>query len=263
MIYSTHSSFQNKTMATRNVYEEKVAISEEKKRLEGFPYPFTVSISVIGDNIEGKKILDLGSGPNKSLGNWANSLKASYFPCDISKEFLLNQMSNGNTNCCLCSAHNLPFENNTFDIAHVRFLLIHVNDPHKRAQLINQVVSVCKNFMFLEFDWSTFKYGPIVGEFVKLTLEIMKEIADFDIGRRLEQEISRVAPIRSVTKHKRPIGNYYREILPLANSLKATASKINPNLIDRADEMIVNITKESEKEEPELFTPPEIVVVTN
>lgn len=249
-------------MLGKNVYEERIAISEEKGRLLGFQYPLTVSTSIISAYcIKDKKMIDIGAGPNPSLGRWVREKDGLYFACDISREFLSSQISAGNGSCCICSAEKLPFHSHTFDMGHIRFLLIHINSAKKRRLVIEEITTRCKNSIFMEFDWSTFECGPVVNNFVELTLEIMGEIADFNIGSKLESEISEVTEVKRVARFSRPLGDYYHEILPLTKSLATTVAKLRPDLKAKVSEMIEDLLEESQKENPELFIPPDIVTV--
>jgi ubiquinone/menaquinone biosynthesis C-methylase UbiE len=126
-------------METRgNIYERQEVADEEKKRLQTLEYPVSVSEGLLGEDIKGKTILDLGSGPNALLGKFAKEHEAKYVALDINLGFLVEQKRGGN-NAVLANVDALPFKKESADMVHMRFVLMHLSPEQRKKAIVESI----------------------------------------------------------------------------------------------------------------------------
>lgn len=249
----------------KNIYEEGAVSDVEKNRLQTLEYPVAVSEEVLGENLKSKSILDLGSGPNTELGEYSKEHNANYIALDVNEIFLQEQKKE-DVEAVRGSVEQLPFRDNSVDISHMRFVLMHLPEE-RRKDVIEEALRVARErALFLEYDWETTRGGDVVSRFRLLAISFMKDrgIEPF-MGKELKSEIElAVSPNNKITEwrfHRNP-GNYYNEIIPLAQSMKSFAEKEkDEELVRSIDEIISQLEDEARKERPEEFTRPDIVVV--
>lgn len=249
----------------KNIYEGPVP-EEEKKRLQGLEYPNFVSEELIGKDIQGKKILDLGAGPGTALGNFAKRHGADYVAFDINEIFLKEQSRDGNP-AVRGRAEILPFLNDSVDIVHTRFVLMHL-PPERRKEAIIEAARVAREkAFFLEYDWNNFKGGEVVDRFRDFALRFMKDFKiEAMMGAFLKKDIEEsLAGSGAAVLEKRfhrEAGDYYAELLPLARAIKAQVEKRNDPVLSSEYASIFDVLEsEAKKEKPEKFIPPDIVSV--
>lgn len=122
---------------------------------------------LIGTDIEGKTILDLGSGPNPKLGEYVKSKGGHYVAFDIDENFLNIQAGSG-SDSVLGSVKSLPFPNQSIEIAHMRFVLMHQSPADKDWVIAEAVRISSQRAIFMDYDWTNAGGNPVVDKFVEL-----------------------------------------------------------------------------------------------
>ncbi|MDP3954039.1 MAG: class I SAM-dependent methyltransferase [bacterium] len=218
-------------------------------RLQKFSYPFTVSQRLLNIGLQNNKsVLDIGSGPNTELGKWLRQNQILYIAADIKYIFLQEQAKSSHPTI-QCKSSSLPLDNSSVDISHLRFVLMHLSSDERRVT-ISEMLRVSKNTsIFIEFDWSTFKGSETVNSFRDLAIDILDTHVDLFLGKNLRKEILKSSKNTGLTVNhrnfKRGPGNYYNELLPLANSLLSAAKLFRPEKETSVNESIGALTEES------------------
>lgn len=222
-------------MDRRNIYESGGdALSKEQDRLNKFEYPFIVSTELIGEAVDGKKILDIGSGPNLSLGAWAEKKGAKYIALDIVEQFL-HEHKNASRDAVRGTVEALPFADNSIDITHTRLVLMHLAEARKK-EAIREVYRVTKErALFLEFDWGGFSGSQEVNDFRDIAAKAGELLGvDIFMGRKLKNEIISAVGGANLLKERKfeqesVLKN--KELVLLGYSIQESAKKLNnPNL---------------------------------
>ncbi|CAG8510397.1 646_t:CDS:2 [Ambispora leptoticha] len=163
-------------------------------------------------NAEGSRILDLGCG----AGTWAIEVAKEFPNCevtgvDISAYFPINH----DTPNVKFLEHNfqecnrLPFDDNTFDLVHMRFLLADVKERDIENALIPELVRVTKPngwIELLEFDIQHFSDGPTTR---RLTNALMRHLQsngyNGQISDKLPQYLKKTQQIDVVNQYDKAI----------------------------------------------------------
>lgn len=249
----------------KNIYEKTEVGDAEKKRLQELEYPTSISESLIGDDLEGKTILDLGAGPNLALGRFTKEHLGTYLAFDINTAFLEEQKK-GEATPIRGSIDCLPFKENAIDIVHTRFVLMHLS-PQERAKAIREALRVTKEkTLFLEYDWGAVTGGEIIEAFKQFAVAFMqlRGMEPF-MGAKLADTVREAIQDKFQIEEKRfhrEAGNYYNEIIPLTKSMREVLTVIKEEqLLSTLNGLLARLESESQKEEPEIFTRPDIVAV--
>ncbi len=250
----------------KNVYESGEAPEGERERLKKLEYPTWVSEECIGEDIKGKTILDVGSGPNVALNKFAKDHGASYVAFDIEERFLRDQQKES-AMAVKGSALALPFKEQAAEIVHMRFVLRFFS-PEQRAKAIQEAVRAAKErTLLVEYDWDTFRGGERVNKFVAFSLRLMaKAGVEAFMGKKLKEEVENLLPEKKnmirEQRFSREAGTYYEELFALVPLTKKVIERVNdPALAKEFDGIVLELEEESHKENPEQFTRPDIVVV--
>ena len=103
------------------------------------------------NNIEGNKILDLGSGTGR-LTKFLSEKNYKVTPCDISKE-MLSHFSKDLPKPILLETDKLPFKNNLFDTVFSMRVIWHIKNDKKRERFFSESVRVSKKFIVMDFSF--------------------------------------------------------------------------------------------------------------
>lgn len=254
-------------MKEKNLYDDEKVLKNEIIRLREFSYPVTVSTEVIGKNISGKTILDIGSGPNTDFGMWINKNGGIYTAFDKQQEFLDLQEKCG-FGTLQGDILSYEFEPLSFDITHTRFLLANI-PTEEQPSVIRKILTISKErALFLEFDLNSFEDGgPVTSKFRDLLSESFGYKIDPFLGNGLAQKINDIH-LENESKYysrskrfHRERGAYYHEIILLMNSKIAVMHALKHKIEKDAKELLKMIKLEAKKENPEKFVPLDIVAV--
>lgn len=248
----------------KNIYEAGDVTPEERKRLQEFGYPFLVSRELIGADVKDKAILDVGAGANTALQKWIAERGGRYIAFDIGEQYLKDQQAEG-ASAVRGTAEHLPFKEGSVDIVHARFLLTHLSEAQRTDAIRDAIRAARERALFLEFDWSSFRGGAAANGLRDLALKVMLPRSDPYIGGKLGKLIAEATPDEiprmSEERKSRDPGNYYGELQGLFESLKGIIERVRPGLLSEAGAVEKAIKEEMAREEPEPFTPPDIVTV--
>ncbi|MHB8710291.1 MAG: class I SAM-dependent methyltransferase [Minisyncoccota bacterium] len=249
----------------KNIYEKTEVGNAEKKRLKELEYPTSVSEELIGDNLEGKTLLDLGAGPNVDLNRFTKEHGGAYLAFDINAAFLEEQKKEG-VAPIRGSIEHLPFKENSVDVTHTRFVLMHLFPPQREAAIQEALRVTKEKALFLEYDWGATTGGELIDAFKQFAVAFMqlRGMEPF-MGAKLEdtvrEAIQNKFQIEEKRFHREP-GNYYDEIIPLARSMKEIlATMKEEKLLATLGDLLTRLENESRKESPEIFIRPDIVAV--
>ena len=200
-----------------------------------FPTQVTVSL-VTGEMAKiGNKapsLLDLGSGPNSTLGEVVQAVGGEYVALDLMFPYLKKQTGTGNTSV-QADMEFLPFCESSFDMIHTRGVLAFLA-PGKRELILSEILAQTKQTaIFIEYNYENIReWEGVADEFGRALLTTLQKVG-FDpyYGKRLDQDIrtnievsSKVAEV-VVKEIQRPLGNHYQEMLIRATELINVARK--------------------------------------
>jgi ubiquinone/menaquinone biosynthesis C-methylase UbiE len=145
---------------------------EEIKRLQGFAYPQAVTEKLLDSFPVGSGnwgLLDIGCGSSDALANYVYQRDGYYFGLDVNEqmlgtlqEVLWKKVKNYTLLPYDVAERGLEiFSDNTFEVVHIRFVLMHIPDPGKRVKIIREAIRVTKSggrVLLMEWDWSTFRH---------------------------------------------------------------------------------------------------------
>ena len=249
-----------------NIYKSDEIIKEEKDRLKNIEWPSFVSLEVVGENVSGRTILDLGAGPNITMNDFAKEHGASYVAFDMVHDFSKEQKNN-EADAVRGAVEGLPFKNGSADIVHTRFVLMHLS-PEARERAIKEAIRTSKGkCIFIEYDWGTFHGGENINHFRDLAISFLQQKGiDPFMGAILKNEIEnslsgQEAEVKENRFH-RENGDYYRELMPLIQSIKKAAEQTGDvELVKKFSILENKINNDSQESSPGGFIPPDLVVV--
>jgi len=250
----------------RNIYESGQVAENEQKRLRSIEYPTQISEEVLGADIKGKTVLDLGSGPNDTLGKFAREHGASYVAFDIHAGFLKKQRESGST-VVQGDIERLPFKEKGADIVHERFVLMHLLPDERRNAIRGMINAAKERAEFLEWDWGTVDGDELTRRFRDFAIQFMRERGIEPLmGQKLKKEIEEVAAGQDVSiaeqRHNRGPEQDYAALIAFIKSMKEVALNMgNQRLAEGAEKFIEEFKRESKKENPGDFTGSDIVAV--
>lgn len=235
---------------------------EEADRLKRWMYPDTVSKNLFNSllrlkNIRNPIVVDVGAGPNTNLGTWLTEEHGGrYIAIDIDDRSLKEHADKGReTHKLDVAASPLPFEDNAIDVAHARFLLMHLS-KEKRRHVIREMLRVSREaVILLDWDWNSVGGTPLVERFKAYALTFCERrgVEPF-IGSRIIEEVSKAAQEMgiSVRSYKgddlRKEGAYYAELIDLMR----TMISIEGNSPE-AETILKELIAENKKQSPAPF----------
>lgn len=244
-------------MEAQNIYEKGFSSPEEIERLKNLDFPFYVSTELLRDDLRDKKVADIGSGPNPSLGRWIEEQGGDYLAFDINKTFLEN-IKKAELDATIADCRHLPLEDNSVDIVHLRFVLMHFS-AKDRSSIIREALRVTrKEVLILDYDWGDFKAEGEINEVKNIALELLTQISDPFYGAKLKSEIEK-ANLKSIFKDfTRPRLAYLSELKKMVQALIGLSQKVDPTKTKQLQELQTKIEALNEKDESVTFIPPSI-----
>ncbi len=142
----------SKTEYSPEIYWDEVAIRIQERKQESFlagddepyyHYKRRLFLKLLhAMPVKGKKVLEIGSGPGGNLLEMINDQPAELTGTDISEamvELATKRVNEHAARIIKINGENLPFENNSFDIAFTATVLQHITDDKKAAALIKEM----------------------------------------------------------------------------------------------------------------------------
>lgn len=250
------------------IYIREIVPKEEVLRLKEMrDYPNRVSAELLGSNLDGKIVLDVGSGSQSELGKYVGEQGGTYIAFDISDQ-MLREIEKGLVGIgisflgVLGDAERLPFGNGKVDIVHHRFVLMHLPE-NRQKESIKEALRVAKErVLLLEHNWNTLRSvnnREQIERLRELSLKFASHLKiDLNLGDRLSELVQEFAQDSTVIiqRFDREEGNYTPELISLLRS----ATEISKKII--RDEELARGFEELRTEfehSPITFVPPEIV----
>ena len=259
-------------MTSKEFYRQKEIPQEEIERLKQIEYPNFVSETLLnGFNLEGKKVLDAGAGPNAKLAEFVSRKKGMYVPLDLRADVLTEMKGKlegmqvpfygirGDVNA-------LPFADQSFDFVHQRFVLMNIA-PETRKQALKEILRVGKeNLLLLEYNWKTLKSAEnpeTIERFRNLAFQVFAKFStDPYMGEKFKELFNEVDPRLDYSlqsfKREEDVANTPELILNLRGFYQGAKNFLkDENLAEEIRKLIEELEKS-----PIRFAPPEIVAVT-
>lgn len=248
-----------------NIYEAGVNLIGESARLRNFDLPTEVSLDAIGEIDSGAVVLDIGAGSNTTLGEIVREKGGEYIAFDRNQSFLSLQRSAG-ARVIYGDARQLPFEHDSFDITHMRFVLAHL--AQDKQSVIQQAMDITKHrgeVVFIEYDWTTAHGSDAFNDMRDLFISSM--LFDAAYGSKLEADVRNTISDSDtavlVSRNSAPKMFDYSQILTLreAANKDLAIQQVKPALIQSCNDMFDQLQQESEQETPPGFYFPDFVTV--
>jgi len=149
---------------------------------------------------ENLDVIDLWAGDGRMYKHFQNIKLNSYTACDISSKLLdLHPKSNNNIKTKICDLeHKIPFDDDSFDIATMFFVLEHISDIDK---LFSEIYRILKPWWKLliwhflqrrEFEWNVWTWSnnkKFKIQQYRHKLDEIKNIAEYNFFNFDYQEI--------------------------------------------------------------------------
>ena len=252
----------------KGFYSEENVPQQEIERLQKFEFPNQVSAKILSESdLKGKVVADFGSGPNAELGKFITSKEAKYIPVDLRTEMLKNlkqdmESSGEQFYGFAADVKKLPLANNSIDISHQRFVLMHLSpeDQLKAIQELNRVTR--QQIDLIEYNWRTIESSTDqekLARFLELSFKLMEKAKiDPYAGEKILELSKAINPGAVQKTFKREEGDYTKELIMLCRTGSAMAKARLKD--DQLASDLGNLAEELEQEHIK-FAPAEIVVV--
>lgn len=253
----------------KEFYKQQEIPREEIERLKQIEYPNFVSETLLNEfDLERKRMLDVGSGPNIKLAEFVARKRGMYVPLDIRGD-VLKEMKDGLANNetpfygVRGDVKLLPFADNSFDIVHQRFVLMNVA-PETRAKALGEILRVSKkDILLLEYNWRTLKSAEspkIIDRFRDLSFQMFAKFStDPYMGEKFEQLFNEVDPHLNYSlqnlKREESADNMPELMLNLRGFYKGAKDFLKDEKLAEDFKKLIEELKKS----PIKFAPPEIV----
>lgn len=253
-------------------YKQKASPEEDLKRLEEVQYPNFVSQTILnGFPMEGKRMLDSGSGPNTSLAEYVADRGGMYVPLDLRTDALSSMQETLSAEDIPFygvqgDVRNLPFGDATFDMVHQRFVFMNIK-PETRTEALKELLRVGKgNFVFLEYNWRTLastESPEVIERFRELMFEAFSKFStDPYMGEKFSELFADVDPTLKYNlqsfKREESIDNNPELIMNVRGMGGAVENVLHDTELA---EKFKKLASELEQH-PIAFVPPEVVVAT-
>lgn len=252
-------------------YAKGLIPETETQRLQALEFPSVVSESLLDEfDIEGKKILDAGAGANTDLAKYVENRQGMYVPLDIQSVMLQKQREDLENDSIgyfgvVGSVKQLPFQSNTFDLFHQRFVLMNI-DPDSREQDVREALRVSKEaVLFLEYNWNTFtstdeRDREKIDQVKDAAFELFSRFkTDPYMGTKFPELFEKVIPgvpyeVKNFLREESV--DHMKELLPLISSFhQAALHRLNNEVLANKFQLLSDELTSS----PISFVPPEIV----
>ena len=252
----------------KNLYEHAVAgsldVSAEAERLRVFEYPNSISKELLGSDLAGKFVLDIGAGDNKTLGTFVKENQGSYIAIDIREP---GQERMGVRLTADLKKARIP--NGMADIAHVRFMLAHFAEVDRKKVIPEIVGGASERAILIDYDWTAVAGNEFMEELKKLNFDA-QELTGFtpDYGARLAREVESVVDsskyeIATKRFNQGPVVAYQEVIGLIDGPMKASFSqKSGEDFARRLSEVRAGIAEQTESDHPTPFTRPDVIAVS-
>lgn len=185
------------------------------------------------EELAGKTLLDAGAGSSSAgFAQFVEDRGGQYIPLDLRAEMLhALKEKRGETDRgeeegfgagVQGSIMELPFADESINLAHERFVLMHLS-PDERKKAVSELMRVSKEKIFLvEFNWDSLASSsndPRLLDFKKYSAELQKLSGiEPNMGDRLPELIEAAAPGKAyhLTRFDRDEGNYTDDFVGLA-----------------------------------------------
>lgn len=255
-------------MEPKNIYERGFDNQEEIDRLKTLDFPFFVSTNLLNENLQEKVVVDVGSGPNPKLGQWVTEQGGDYIAFDINLPFLAN-IKDAGLKAAVADARHLPLADNSIDIAHLRFVLMHFG-PKDRSLILQEALRVAKEkVIILDYDWGDFEAEGDINEIRSIALELLGNVSDPFFGGKLKSEIEQYIgemqnekiSLTNEDSFVRPRSAYLSEIKKMLTSLIMMARSIDPIKEEELLKLESKIENLHEDDDLAQFIPPAIKTI--
>jgi ubiquinone/menaquinone biosynthesis C-methylase UbiE len=256
-------------MKKEGFYEQNRIPQEEIERLERIEYPNFVSETILNPiDLNHKRILDSGAGPNAKLAEFVAHKGGMYVPLDIRTD-VLKQMRDKTELDKLSfygvqgDVRDLPFGDKTFDLIHQRFVLMNIA-RESRGQALKELLRVGKEkLVLLEYNWRTLgstESRKTIERFRELAFAFFSRFStDPYMGEQFEDLLSSTDPHLKYSlqrfDRKEDVAHSAELILNLKGMYQGAKDVLKDE--DLAGEF-KKLSEEIE-ESPIAFTPPQVV----
>ena len=259
-------------MGDKELYKAGDIGQEEIERLKHIEYPNYVSETVLnGIDLESKRVLDVGAGPNAKLAEFVHGRKGEYVSLDVRAD-VLEEMKKKLEAIGVpfygvrADVKALPFADGAFDVVHQRFVLMNIK-PETRRQALEEVLRVGKkDIVLIEYNWEYLKSTEspeIIERFRSLAFQIMGRFStDPYMGKKFEELFEEVAPGLNYSlqgfRREEDMANTPEVILVLKGMQQISKNVLkDEGLSEEARRLIEELSKT-----PVKLSPPEVVVAT-
>lgn len=189
-----------------------------------------------------------------------------YTAFDRNESFLSVQLSAG-AKVVNGDIRHLPFDEDSFDITHTRFVLAHL--ANDRQSVVQQIMGITKHggkAVFIDYDWTTAHGSEAFNNMRDLFISSM--LFDAVYGSKIEADIRNIITESnstiSVNRFTAPKMLDYSQILNLreAATMDLTIQHAKPDLIQSCNIIFDLLQKESKLETPPGFNFPDFVTVS-
>lgn len=252
--------------STGNIYESEAGnLAQDRERMRDFNAPLHASIRAIGAVLPGQVLLDIGAGNNTGLRDYTQDQGGLYIPVDINLPPLQEQR-NGQSVPIQADARLLPISNDSVDVAHARFVLMHFGSDD-RAIIIDEAyrsVQAGGRALFIDYDWSTMDGSDAMNRLRDFTLA---HVGFFNpiYGGDAAAEISSVVGEQHVTEEvTSPFLTDYQPAMRLRQGMIAglAMQQADQTLFDEINRIFDLIETESQQEDAPGYKMPSMFAVT-
>lgn len=236
-------------------------------------YPNEISQNFL-QSISGKWLADLGAGESTELGAWVTNRQCNYTAIDVRPEALEphRRAGFGTMVANIGDVTNMIRSMPPTDIVHMRFVLRHLARQAREQAILGAFSIMQERALFIEWDWTTFGGGPVVQNFIDLAYRTPLGQVTHDMGGRLLEELrpllrGRSCAVQAPFIARRSRGDHYCELTAVAKMIyniahqKAAMGEIRQGVAEGYHNAYLRIREEGNKEYPEPFQPPDLVVV--
>lgn len=252
----------------QNVYESSPSLDTESKRLRSFDIPSRFSTEVLGAIPAGATVLDIGSGENPALNSYVDEQDGHYIAFDFRTDAVSEQLGYGAI-AVRGDALALPFQAESVDIAHSRFVLAHF-PAEKRAVMIDEIIDTLTpegKAVLIDYDWSAMHGSPVFNRLRDFTINNIS-LFEADYGASSAEEIAQFTGDKAtVTETDRQHSPHLFDYGPALTIRQVTLAGLErqgsaQELIDEANAIFDELESEANSENPPGFYMPDMVAVT-
>lgn len=254
---------------TKEFYGRQEIPREEIERMKAIEYPAYVSETLLSSiDLNEKKVLDAGAGPNPKLAEFIDRKEGMYIPLDLRTDVLAEMKDKLEAekvpfHGVKADMRQLPFADGSFNVVHERFVLMNIT-KESRKQALEELMRVGKEkLVLLEYNWRTLRStkNPEMAErFRELAFKLFQKFStDPYMGEQLGDLVKEIDPDSKYSiqhfERKEDVANTPEVILNLKVFYNAAKNVLKDETF-AAD--LQDLIDELEKS-PIALIPPEIV----